>query len=130
MSNVPSDLKYTKSHECVRVSGDTATVGISDHAQHEMGDVVFVELPKVGQKLEKEKPCAVVESVKSAFDIYAPVSGEVTAVNDAVTGEPALLNQSPLDKGWMFKMKPSNPAEGETLMNWTAYQEFVKQSAH
>jgi len=125
----PEELKYTKTHEYVH-PGAEATVGISDHAQHEMGDVVFVELPKVGAKLEKEKPCAVVESVKSAFDIYAPVSGEVTAVNDAVTGEPALLNQSPLEKGWLFKLKPSNPAEAETLMAWPAYQEFVKQAAH
>lgn len=125
----PEELKYTKTHEYVH-PGAEATVGISDHAQHEMGDVVFVELPKVGQKLEKEKPCAVVESVKSAFDIYAPVSGEVTAVNGAVTGEPALLNQSPLEKGWLFKMKPSNPAEAEALMGWDAYQEFVKQSVH
>ena len=125
----PEELKYTKTHEYVH-PGAEAVVGISDHAQHEMGDVVFVELPKGGQKREKEKPCAVVESVKSAFDIYAPVSGEVTAVNDAVVGEPALLNQSPLEKGWLFKLKPSNPAEAETLMNWAAYQEFVKQSAH
>lgn len=125
----PEEARYTKTHEWIH-SGAEVTVGISDHAQHEMGDVVFVELPKVGQKLEKEKPCAVVESVKSAFDIYAPVSGEVTAVNGAVASEPALLNQSPLDNGWMFKMKPSNPAEAEALMDWTAYQEFVKQTAH
>ena len=122
----PEELKYTKTHEWTH-PGAEAAVGISEHAQHEMGDVVFVELPKVGQKLEKEKPCAVVESVKSAFDIYAPISGEVTAVNEAVTGEPALLNQSPLDKGWMFKLKPANPAEAETLMDWAAYQEFIKQ---
>ena len=125
----PEELKYTKTHEYLH-PGAEAIVGISAHAQHEMGDVVFVELPKVGQKLEKEKPCAVVESVKSAFDIYAPVSGEVTAVNAAVTGEPALLNQSPLENGWLFKMKPSNPAEAETLMDWPAYQDFVKQAAH
>jgi len=125
----PEELKYTKTHEYVH-PGAEATVGISDHAQHEMGDVVFVELPKVGQKLEKEKPCAVVESVKSAFDIYAPVSGEVTAVNEAVTGEPALLNQSPLEKGWLFKMKLANPADAQALMDWNAYQEFVKQSVH
>ncbi|MCM2267901.1 MAG: glycine cleavage system protein GcvH [Elusimicrobiales bacterium] len=125
----PEEARYTKTHEWIH-PGAEAVVGISDHAQHEMGDVVFVELPKVGQKLEKEKPCAVVESVKSAFDIYSPVSGEVTAVNDAVTGEPALVNQSPLGNGWLFKMKPSNPAEAEALMNWTSYQEFVKQSVH
>ena len=125
----PEEVKYTKTHEWIH-PGAEATVGISDHAQHEMGDVVFVELPKVGQKLEKEKPCAVVESVKSAFDIYAPVSGEVTAVNDAVTGDPALLNQSPLENGWLFKMKPASPAEADPLMDWNAYQEFIKQSAH
>ncbi len=125
----PEEVKYTKTHEWLQL-GAEAIAGISDHAQHEMGDIVFVELPKVGQKLEKEKPCAVVESVKSAFDIYAPISGEVTAVNGAVTGEPALLNQSPLDAGWLFKMKPSDPAEAAALMDWAAYQEFVKQSAH
>lgn len=125
----PEEARYTKTHEWI-AGGAEATVGISDHAQHEMGDVVFVELPKVGQKLEKEKPCAVVESVKSAFDIYAPVSGEVTAVNDAVTGEPALVNQSPLEKGWLYKIKPANPADAQALMDWPAYQEFVKQSVH
>jgi len=123
----PEELKYAKSHEWI-LMGDEAVVGISDHAQHEMGDVVFVELPKVGQKLEKEKQCAVVESVKSAFDIYSPVTGEVTAVNDAVTAEPALLNQSPLENGWLFKMKVSNPAEADSLMDWNTYQEFVKQA--
>ena len=125
----PEEARYTKTHEWFH-PGAEASVGISDHAQHEMGDVVFVELPKVGQKLEKEKPCAVVESVKSAFDIYSPVSGEVTAVNKAVTGDPALLNQSPLENGWLFKLKPSNPAESATLMDWTAYQDFIKQAAH
>ncbi len=125
----PEEARYTKTHEWI-AGGAEATVGISDHAQHEMGDVVFVELPKVGQKLEKEKPCAVVESVKSAFDIYSPVSGEVVAVNDAVTGEPALVNQSPLENGWLFKIKPAEPAQAQALMDWTAYQDFVKQAAH
>ncbi len=125
----PEEVKYAKTHEWFHPGGEAA-VGISDHAQHEMGDVVFVELPKVGQKLEKEKPCAVVESVKSAFDIYAPVSGEVTAVNEAVTSDPALLNQSPLENGWIFKMKPSDPGESASLMDWNAYQEFLKQASH
>lgn len=125
----PEEVRYTKTHEWV-MPGAEAVIGISDHAQHEMGDVVFVELPKVGQKLEKEKQCAVIESVKSAFDIYSPVSGEVTAVNDAVTGEPAMLNQSPLENGWLFKVKPDNPSEADALMDWNAYQEFIKQGAH
>ena len=104
-------------------------MGISDHAQHEMGDVVFVELPKVGQKLEKEKPCAVVESVKSAFDIYAPVSGSIAALNDEVAGEPALINQSPLDRAWLFRITLSDPGQLKDLMDWSAYQDFVKQAA-
>jgi len=126
----PEEARYTKTHEWIALDGDQALVGVSDHAQHEMGDVVFVELPKTGQKIEKEKPCTVVESVKSAFDIYAPVSGEITAVNTDVTVEPAIINQSPLEKGWLFKMKVTNPGDLKTLMDWAAYQEFIKQSVH
>jgi len=124
------EVKYTKTHEWIYVEGSEATVGLSDHAQHEMGDIVFVELPKPAQNVEKEKPCAVVESVKSAFDIYAPVSGQVSALNDAVTTDPALINQSPMDKAWLFKIKLSNADQVKDLMDWTAYQEFVKQAAH
>lgn len=121
------ELKYAKSHEWIKL-GDEAVVGVSDYAQHEMGDVVFVELPKVGQKVEKEKQCAVVESVKSAFDILSPVSGTITAVNEAVAADPAILNQSPLDEGWLFKLKPENPADAETLLTWEQYQVFIKQA--
>src|SRR6516165_11483422 len=95
MSNVPSDLKYAKSHEWVRVSGDTATVGITDHAQHELTDIVFVELPAVGRKVKAGEACAVVESVKTASDIYSPVSGEIIEVNKAVADNPALVNTEP-----------------------------------
>src|SRR6184192_1161652 len=95
MANIPSDLRYAKSHEWVRVSGDTATVGITDHAQHELTDVVFVELPQVGRKVKAGESCAVVESVKTASDIYSPVSGEVTEANKAVVGNPALVNSEP-----------------------------------
>ncbi|MBU2531041.1 MAG: glycine cleavage system protein GcvH [Elusimicrobia bacterium] len=123
------EIKYTKTHEWIFVEGENATIGISEHAQEEMGDVVFVELPKMDQKLEKEKPCAVVESVKSAFDIYAPASGEVTAVNDNLDGDPALINTSPLEEGWMYKIKLNNPEEINDLMDFAAYQEFIKQSA-
>ena len=123
----PEELKYAKSQEWIKL-GDEAVVGVSDYAQHEMGDVVFVELPKVGQKVEKEKQCAVVESVKSAFDILSPVSGTITAVNEAVAADPAILNQSPLDEGWLFKLKPENPADAETLLTWEQYQVFIKQA--
>src|SRR5438045_8913797 len=101
-SNVPSDLKYAKSHEWVRVAGDTATIGITDHAQHELTDVVFVELPAVGRKVKAGEACAVVESVKTASDIYAPVSGEITEVNSAVSDNPALVNTAPYWDGWVF----------------------------
>ena len=126
----PEEARYTKTHEWIALEGDQALVGVSDHAQHEMGDVVFVELPKISQKLEKDKPCTVVESVKSAFDIYAPVSGEVSAVNTAVTEDPAIINQSPLEKGWLFKLKFANQEDFKTLMDWNTYQEFIKQGVH
>lgn len=124
------ELKYTKTHEWLYVRGSEGTVGLSDHAQHEMGDIVFVELPKADQAVEKEKQCAVVESVKSAFDIYAPVSGQISALNDEAAKDPALINQSPLDKAWLFKIKLSDPDQAKGLMDWAAYQEFVKQNAH
>ncbi len=95
MSNIPSDLKYTKSHEWVRVSGDTATVGITDHAQHELTDIVFVELPDVGRKVKAGDACAVVESVKTASDIYSPVSGEILEANKSIVDDPALVNSDP-----------------------------------
>lgn len=121
-SKVPSDLKYAKSHEWVRVNGDTATIGITDHAQHELTDVVFVELPQVGRKVKAGEACAVVESVKTASDIYSPVSGEVTAVNPKVTDVPAMVNDKPYEDGWFFQLKLSNPAEVNALMNDAAYK--------
>src|SRR6202007_2422449 len=117
MSNVPSDLKYAKSHEWVRVSGDTATVGITDHAQHELTDVVFVELPVVGRAVKAGEACAVVESVKTASDIYAPVSGQVVAVNQAIADQPALVNTDPYGNGWFYQIKLSNPGELNSLLS-------------
>src|SRR5208282_217409 len=111
MSNVPSDLKYAKSHEWVRVSGDTATIGITDHAQQELTDIVFVELPAVGRKVKAGEASAVVESVKTASDIYSPVGGEILEVNKAVVENPALVNSEPDTGGWFYKIKLSNPAE-------------------
>jgi len=111
MSNIPADLKYTKSHEWVRVAGGMATVGISDHAQHELTDVVFVELPDVGRKVEAGEACAVVESVKTASDIYSPVSGEIVEVNDAVVADPGMVNAEPYDGGWFYKIRLGKPEE-------------------
>jgi glycine cleavage system H protein len=125
MSNVPSDLKYAKSHEWMRVSGDTATVGITDHAQQELTDVVFVELPEVGRKLKAGEACAVVESVKTASDIYSPVSGEIVELNKPVTDNPALVNTGPYAGGWFFKIKLSNPAELDTLLSPDQYKKQI-----
>ena len=105
MSNVPQDLKYAETHEWLRVLGDTGTVGISDHAQAELTDIVYVELPAVGAQAEAGKPLAVVESVKAASDIYAPVGGTVTEVNPALASSPGLVNTDPYGEGWLFKLK-------------------------
>ncbi len=125
MSNVPSDLKYTKSHEWVRVSGDMATIGITDHAQHELTDIVFVELPDPGRKVKAGEACAVVESVKTASDIYSPVSGEVVEANKSAVDDPALVNKEPHSGGWFFKIKLSNPAELGALLSPEAYQKQI-----
>lgn len=125
MSNVPADLKYAKSHEWVRVEGDLATVGISDHAQHELTDVVFVEVPPKGRQLKAGDACAVVESVKTASDVYAPVSGEVVASNAAVVANPALVNSAPYGEGWFFRVRLSNPAELDALLDAAAYQRLI-----
>src|SRR5512146_2178646 len=122
MANVPSDLRYSKSHEWVRVAGDVATVGITDHAQHELTDVVFVELPEVGRKIKAGDACAVVESVKTASDIYSPVSGEVTEVNQAAVADPALVNSEPYAGGWLYKIRLSNPAELNQLLGPEQYK--------
>jgi len=122
MANIPPDLKYAKSHEWVRVSGDAATIGITDHAQHELTDVVFVELPAVGKKVKVGEACAVVESVKTASDIYSPVSGEVTEINKAVVDNPALVNSEPYSGGWFIKLKLSNPAEVNALLGPDQYK--------
>lgn len=125
MSEIPADLKYAKSHEWVRVSDGVAAVGITDHAQHELTDVVFVELPAVGRKVKAGEACAVVESVKTASDIYSPVSGEITEINKAAVDNPALVNTEPYKTGWFFKIKLSNPAEVNALMSPEQYRAQV-----
>jgi glycine cleavage system H protein len=126
MSNVPGDLKFAKSHEWVRVAGDIATVGISDHAQHELTDVVFAEVPQVGRKVKAGEACAVVESVKTASDIYAPVSGQIVEINQAVSDNPALVNTAPYADGWFFKVKLANPSEASALLAPDAYSAQIK----
>jgi glycine cleavage system H protein len=120
-SKVPSDLKYTSSHEWVRVVGDVAVVGITDHAQQELTDVVFVELPKTGRQLKAGDACAVVESVKTASDVYSPVSGEVVEINQKLAGNPGLVNSEPYEGGWFFKVKLSNPSELAKLLTAEQY---------
>jgi glycine cleavage system H protein len=123
--NIPADLKYAKSHEWVRLEGDTATIGISDHAQHELTDVVFVELPAVGRKVAAGEACAVVESVKTASDIYAPLSGEVIAVNPELAKRPELVNSQPYQDGWFFKLKVNQPSEADRLLNAETYAKQI-----
>ncbi len=120
-SKVPPDLKYAQSHEWVRLAGDTATVGITDHAQYELTDVVFVELPTRGRRVKAGEACAVVESVKTASDIYSPVSGEIVEVNRAVVDQPGLVNTDPYGAGWFFKVKLTQPAEVGGLLTPAAY---------
>lgn len=116
-SKVPSDLKYANSHEWVRVAGDVATIGITDHAQHELTDVVFVEVPAVGRKVKAGEAVAVVESVKTASDIYSPVSGEIVESNKSVSEKPDLVNSDPYGQGWFYKIKLANPAELNKLLS-------------
>jgi glycine cleavage system H protein len=124
-----ADIKFSKDHEWVSVDGDIATVGITDHAQSALGDVVFVEVPEVGRKLKQKEAAAVVESVKAASEVYAPISGEVVAANADIAGTPALVNEDAQGKAWFFKLKIANKAELDGLMDKAAYDAFVKESA-
>ena len=119
-------LYFTKEHEWIRVEGDTATVGISDHAQEQLGDIVFVEVPDVGRRVAKGQEAAVVESVKAASDVYSPVSGEVVEGNQAIADDPALVNSDPEGQGWFFKLKLDNASELDGLMDEAAYREWIK----
>lgn len=123
--NIPDDLRYNSSHEWVRLDGDVVTVGITDHAQEELTDVVFVELPPVGKVVDAEDPIAVVESVKAASDIYAPVSGEVVEANEGVEGDPALVNTDPYGAGWIFKLKVKDLAQVESMLDAAGYRSLL-----
>ena len=130
MSNIPSDLRYTKSHEWVRVVQDGAVeIGISDHAQSALGDLVFVEVPDVGRAVKAGEACAVVESVKAASDVYSPVSGKVTAGNAALATKPELLNEDPYGAGWLFRVQTTSPLEDASLMSAADYAKFLAAEA-
>lgn len=126
----PENCRYLQSHEWASLSGGEATVGLSEHAQKEITDVVFVDLPGPGRRVAKGEQVAVVESVKAAFDIYSPLGGEIVAVNEELSSNPALINQSPHEKGWLFRLKASDPSEAESLMDYAGYLEFLKTAAH
>ena len=121
-----ADTVYTQEHEWLRVEGDVGTIGITQYAQEQLGDVVFVDVPQAGRKVAKGEACAVVESVKAASDIYAPASGEVTEANPALAETPGDVNAEPMGKGWFFKLKLANPGELDGLMDEKAYEAFVK----
>lgn len=121
MSNCPQDLKYTESHEWLKVNGDEVTVGITDHAQSQLGDIVFVELPLIAHEVLKGKEAGVVESVKTAADIYSPVTGEVTAINEELTSQPETVNEDPYGKGWLFKVKMHDISELNAYMSAEQY---------
>ncbi|HEX6288675.1 MAG TPA: glycine cleavage system protein GcvH [Herpetosiphonaceae bacterium] len=128
--NTPQDCLYAKSHEWVRIEGDEATIGISDYAQHALGDVVFAELPDIGRKLSKGESFGVVESVKAASDVYAPISGEVIAINEALLDAPETLNSDPYDAGWIIRLRPDNAeADRADLLDAAAYEQHVEDEA-
>jgi glycine cleavage system H protein len=125
---VPGDLRYTKEHEWVRLDGDEATVGITQFAADQLGDIVFVELPAAGRSLEQFATFGVVESVKAVSDLFAPVSGDVTAANDALGGQPELVNSDPYGEGWMVRLRIADPAQVEALLDPAAYEQLVAEA--
>jgi len=123
--SIPKDLRYTKDHEWARIDGSTITVGVTDHAQSSLGDVVFVELPKVGRELKVGETFGVVESIKAVSDLYSPIAGKVVAVNDSLTAEPALVNGSPYDNAWMIRLQVADTTVLNGLMDAAAYEGYV-----
>jgi len=131
MSNIPVELKYAKSHEWARTNDDgSVTVGISDTAQDQLGDMVFIEVPEVGQTVTAEEACAVVESVKAASDVYAPVSGEIVEVNEDLADSPETVNNDAYGEGWIFRLEPSDAGELGALMDADAYEAFLASEDH
>jgi len=124
-----AEIRYTKDHEYIRIEGDEGVVGISDHAQRQLGDVVFAEVPPVGKALKAGEPAAVVESVKAASDVFAPVSGEVVAVNSEIENAPGAINEDALGRGWLFRIKIADPSEAAALMDEAAYAAYLETQA-
>ena len=125
--NIPTHLRYLKTHEWARMDTEEVIVGITDYAQHELTDIVFIELPSVGKKVEAQDPVCVIESVKVASDIYAPVAGVVTRVNEQLANDPGMVNRSPYDEGWLFAIRPNNPADIDKLLDSDSYQGTISQ---
>ncbi|HKS27150.1 MAG TPA: glycine cleavage system protein GcvH [Pyrinomonadaceae bacterium] len=125
MANVPEDLQYSKDHEWLRVEGDVAVIGITDYAQNSLGDVVYVELPKAGEKFEAHESFGSVESVKAVSEIFTPVSGEIVEVNESLNDEPEKVNNDPYGAGWMIRMRMSSPGEVDSLLSGVEYEEFT-----
>jgi len=130
MSQTPSDRRYTKEHEWIQIDGDIATIGITEFAQSELGDVTYVEVPQVGQVLEQGQAFGVVESVKAVSDIYAPLAGEVVEVNESLASEPETVNASPYERAWMVKLRVANPADADALLTAADYEQHVATSGH
>lgn len=126
---IPKDLKYTNEHEWARIEGDVATVGITDYAQESLGDVVYIETPEIGTNVKKGEELGSIESVKAVSDVFSPISGEIVEVNEELADHPEYINQSPYDKGWIVKIKISNPEEADELMDNTKYEKFVKMES-
>jgi len=126
----PADLKYTKEHEWVKVEGDVAVMGVTDFAQKQLTDIVFVELPETGKKVQQNKPCAVIESVKSVSDVFSPVSGEIIEVNERLKDNPEIINNDPYKEGWIAKIKIENKNELNSLMSVKDYEKFVNEHKH
>jgi glycine cleavage system H protein len=127
MSNIPDNLQYSKDHEWIRVEGDTGTVGITDHAQHALGDVVYVELPKVGDRFEAHQSFGTVESVKAVSELFTPVSGEVTEINEALHDEPEKVNTDPYGEAWMIRIRLKDAGEVDGLLNAAEYEDFLSK---
>ena len=130
MANIPNDLKYAKTHEWLRLEGDIATIGITDFAQGELSDIVYVEITALGKTIKRDEPLGTIEAVKAVSDLYSPVSGHVTAANESLKDSPANVNKDPYGAGWMAKIKVSDPTELASLLDATAYAELARKSAH